>query len=1268
MRLFLSIFVIRMMNLWNNVKGFTLIVAFVWGCCSFEAQGQKDESPQVWAADTAMAAAPAEPVPVLSVKIKKYPSLLWEISGNGAKKKSYLYGTMHVSRRLAFRLSDTFFMGLKNADVVALESDPGTWINHLAEDQNNLFPWNDWWSNLEDNDYQEALSLTHPQNRTLARIISREENLANSMLYRKDDRSGDFSEDTYLDLFIYQAGKKLGKTVIGLEDYRESRKMVNRSEKEDKDEDDEDRPRINRWEMNFGEEIENAYRQGDLDLLDSLDRLLNPGKNYRKWMLFERNKVMANGIHSNMQAGKSIFSGVGASHLPGDTGVIELLRRMGYTVRPVSPKSSGKARKEKDRIDALEYKISPLAYKSVNSDFEALMPGVPISAYQDGSYRYFHPDAANGSYISIAKVPYYGKFTGQTPAHMLLRVDSLLFEYVRGRIISKNNLSRNGFEAMDIRNRTAQGNAQRLMVVATPTYLWFVKMSGQKDYVFGKNGESFFNSFKITESAGQNWTNYSPESGGYSLRWPENLNFKPALGDTHSYLQGHRDLEASDKNGDYYFLRRLVNTDVDYVEEDSFELYWLAQGLAENLKSKVTSHRHFRLQGHPAMEARMKSKSNGSNATVRMLIQGHITYVWGTSATENQDFLESFKLQPFKYAKPFTLQHDSMHWFSTVSLPIINFNQLKESMGYVDDEDADSMEHYESGNENMTFTASTGEFVTVYARRFHYFDREVSLDSLWNRRIKQNLEDNFYVVSERKSKIGSWETLDLEYSDTGSSRVVKARWYMRGRMSWCVATTYDSIEGLTSFVRSFYDNFKPFDTFTTASIFDWRGDELLKMMTSKDSTIRTTSQEWGEDFFEPKDHQATELMRIIEQTGDPKQQDFRHRLITKLGTLKHPELIPFLRKQYQKAGDTSDLQIHILSALASMKTKEAAKAYAELLIDETPLGKNEDLGREVLLPLYDSLKLYATTLPALFDLLRYTDYKEPLLHISAEALDSGFLKPADYAAFKKTLLMELRDGWKRLKSEETSNNDYRWEYREEKKDADAAMRYRYSGTGNYLSEESGSTDQPGIVLSLTKLLLPFMPDPDVNKRILPLLGSRDKLFCLMVAEQLIQKGKTLPDTLLPFFFKEPLLRYGALRMLYVNNQTSLIPDSLKDVSALAKAYITFDEVGKKDSLIFLKTMSMEYKNQEGKIYFYRFRAKDEYYGKPGKLTWVWLPNELNSKSLNKHPESGGRTINQGYPLEQQMKDVLLNYRFEKRKRWVAASLNNDSDWEYTEYE
>ncbi|HET9430532.1 MAG TPA: hypothetical protein VFO70_05115, partial [Chitinophagaceae bacterium] len=41
-------------------------------------------------------------------KQKKYPSLLWEITGKGLKKPSYLFGTMHVSSKIAFNLADSF--------------------------------------------------------------------------------------------------------------------------------------------------------------------------------------------------------------------------------------------------------------------------------------------------------------------------------------------------------------------------------------------------------------------------------------------------------------------------------------------------------------------------------------------------------------------------------------------------------------------------------------------------------------------------------------------------------------------------------------------------------------------------------------------------------------------------------------------------------------------------------------------------------------------------------------------------------------------------------------------------------------------------------------------------------------------------------------------------------------------------------------------------------------------------------------------------------
>src|SRR5689334_20820298 len=63
---------------------------------------------------------------------KNYPSLLWEITGKGLAKPSYLFGTMHVSSKMVFHLSDSFYLGIKNADVVALETDMSTWQDDFS--------------------------------------------------------------------------------------------------------------------------------------------------------------------------------------------------------------------------------------------------------------------------------------------------------------------------------------------------------------------------------------------------------------------------------------------------------------------------------------------------------------------------------------------------------------------------------------------------------------------------------------------------------------------------------------------------------------------------------------------------------------------------------------------------------------------------------------------------------------------------------------------------------------------------------------------------------------------------------------------------------------------------------------------------------------------------------------------------------------------------------------------------------------------------------
>src|ERR1700760_4757415 len=67
---------------------------------------------------------------------KKYPALLWEITGNGLQKPSYLFGTMHVSSKLVFHLSDSFYLDIKSADIVALELDPQLWQDQMFRFQN----------------------------------------------------------------------------------------------------------------------------------------------------------------------------------------------------------------------------------------------------------------------------------------------------------------------------------------------------------------------------------------------------------------------------------------------------------------------------------------------------------------------------------------------------------------------------------------------------------------------------------------------------------------------------------------------------------------------------------------------------------------------------------------------------------------------------------------------------------------------------------------------------------------------------------------------------------------------------------------------------------------------------------------------------------------------------------------------------------------------------------------------------------------------------
>ena len=77
------------------------------------------------------------------------------------------------------------------------------------------------------------------------------------------------------------------------------------------------------------------YKRQDLDQIDEISRKDDPAMNgYMDLLLYDRNRKWAKNLDTLLSK-KSLLIAVGAAHLPGKDGLIDLLRKDGYTLTPV---------------------------------------------------------------------------------------------------------------------------------------------------------------------------------------------------------------------------------------------------------------------------------------------------------------------------------------------------------------------------------------------------------------------------------------------------------------------------------------------------------------------------------------------------------------------------------------------------------------------------------------------------------------------------------------------------------------------------------------------------------------------------------------------------------------------------------------------------------------------------------------------------------------------------------------------------------------------
>jgi hypothetical protein len=263
--------------------------------------------------------------------------------------------------------------------------------------------------------------------------------------------------------------------------------------------------------------------------------------------------------------------------------------------------------KDKEQVEKLRV---PVIFRTETADDGLFKVDIPGKFYKSGDEGALdqrqYADMSNGSYYMVTRIMTNAWMWGHTNEDVYKTIDSLLYENVPGKIVSKTVITKNGYRGLDIVNRTRRGDIQRYNIFITPFEIIFFKMSGNGDYVkTGDEAKKFFGSIQFKEyKNGTEWKRYSPSYGGFSVDLPH----EPYIGNDGSWIY-----DAEDKAGNAHY--RIVRSDIHnyhFVEEDTFDLRLMEESFtASEFIDTQLVRKQTNYKGDPAMDCKYKDK-NGS--------------------------------------------------------------------------------------------------------------------------------------------------------------------------------------------------------------------------------------------------------------------------------------------------------------------------------------------------------------------------------------------------------------------------------------------------------------------------------------------------------------------------------------------------------------------------------------------------------------------------------------------------------------------------------
>ncbi|HTE26643.1 TraB/GumN family protein [Flavitalea sp.] len=1072
-------------------------------------------------------------------------TLLWRISGQGLKKPSYLFGTMHLNDKRLFRFSDSVYAAIEKSEGLAIEVNPDEmgvyYVNKMFDELENKKKLQDLLTEEEFEPYRKGLSkkFKKPASEITTDEIVQERNRWMNDYMAKGEMP------TFVDAYLYNIARRQGKWLGGIEDLSDQVGLM--EDMVDKSDLDylllDNKKKINKTGKSVMETMIDTYTREDLD---GINEISNQGSaDFKDQLLIRRNVKMARRIDSLVNI-RTMFLAIGAAHLSGDSGVIDLLTRRGFKVEPVMSNK---------KIDASKYTFKEVhlpwqEVSDVNNLYKILMPGNPASVrLQSLVDMKFHLDLFTMStYATMAVVYPQQNFNKDSVAKQMATYMFKGRKLKTGRRISIGNAT--GQEFIE---KVSNQNL-RVQILMDERVVYVAMMTGNKsEQLAGVDANKFFSSFFIPENhviPGQDTSFiFSDTIMGISLKASSKIEYNKQYSRTENgwHISGFAGVDLS--KGIYSMLFSQEVLPGHFIESDSLieaELYEKMGSQYRVIDSQsvwLDGKRMLQVTGENLIQKGLYSRTVGGingNRNILLMMIADSANIYGEAG---RNLFGSLKF----------LQQPEFRW-KTFAEADNNFSTWAPASFRLSGQEVSNLQW-------LAYDTMTSTSYTVLPDTLSIYDWAKSDSGFWRAQVNTQLAGGQLITEKEVTNAGS-KGREILMRKNGSGNIVyRVRILLNGDKVYKLIVTGTREFVYEPNINKFFEGFK-FGSLASNQQFhlESKAITLIRDLDDGDSTTRVKAYNKLEAApFLNSDLQL--LHGAVFKTyrypyGTDTGMSVNHEIADRIVVLNTPASIDFFTKKYNSSTN-QEHKVLVLNSLAEMKSIESFKAMIGLM-KQSSLTINP--GLQFVKPLKDTIWLTAAFYPELKQFIRDTVFGAAISMVALHLLDSNII----------------------VKSEIIKN------------EADFLFIADFLNHPTKFYEDDADYRLYDVAALLGKL-----NTEKSNKKLTELLSVKDKYLSKDVIELLLKNGQQVGAVYINKLAADKEIRVSLYEMLSLAGKQSLFPSKYLNQGAFAES-LAFNS-GMDDysptSLRFIEKRKETINGKTLTFYLYKmgFGENDEFY-------------------------------------------------------------------------